>query len=103
MTDYYILDNHKPVAAGLVTWAKWFEQGADNRRVASTNIGVARVSTVFLGIDHRFGDEGPPILFETMVFNGPLDGEQERCSTWEQAEEMHAAMCGRVKFAEVTK
>lgn len=58
MTDHYILYNHRPIAVDLMTWAKWFEQGADNRRVASTNIGAARVSTVFLGIGYRFGDEG---------------------------------------------
>jgi len=36
------------------------------------------------------GAAGPPLLFETMIFNGPDDGEyQERCSTWEEAEAMH--------------
>jgi hypothetical protein len=42
----------------------------DNRRVALTEWGEVRVSTVFLPIDHgfRYG-EGPPLIFETMVFN----------------------------------
>lgn len=31
------------------------------------------VSTVFLGLDHQFGD-GPPLLFETMVF--PADDSE---------------------------
>jgi hypothetical protein len=26
------------------------------------------VSTVWLGLDHGFGDDGPPLIFETMVF-----------------------------------
>lgn len=51
-----------------------------------------RISTVFLGVDHSYGGGGPPILFETMVFGGPLDGEFDRCSTWEKAVEMHAQM-----------
>lgn len=47
-----------------------------------------RVSTVFLSLDHNWGD-GPPILFETMIFGGEHDGYQERYRTWEEAEEGH--------------
>lgn len=47
------------------------------------------VSTVFLRLDHNFFGEGPPILFETMIFGGPLDGYQLRYATWEEAEEGH--------------
>jgi hypothetical protein len=51
--------------------------------------GEIHVSTVFiLGINHAFGD-GDPLLFETMVFEGPMDGYQVRYSTWEQAEIGH--------------
>ena len=46
------------------------------------------ISTVFLGLNHNCGD-GPPILFETMVFGGEFDGYQDRYSTWEEAEEGH--------------
>lgn len=92
----YILDGHTPVEErDLHTWAKWFETGS--RQVANDHVGAVRVSTVFLGIDHRFGGDGPPILFETMVFGGPLDDEQDRYSTWEEAEAGHAAMLARVK------
>jgi hypothetical protein len=35
------------------------------------NIGI---STVFLGLDHRHFGDGPPLLFETMVFGGSRDG-----------------------------
>lgn len=95
MSGYYILDNRKAVKVHRVSeWAKWFEKA--DRRVAETKIGKARVSTVFLGLDHAFGGR-PPMLFETMVFDGPLDGETERCTTWEQAEAQHAAMCARVR------
>lgn len=50
------------------------------------------VSTVFLALDHRFGmeDISEPILFETMIFGLPGDGEAMwRCSTYEQALEQH--------------
>lgn len=51
--------------------------------------GVVHVSTVFiLGINHALGN-GDPLLFETMIFDGPMDGYQVRYSTWEQAELGH--------------
>jgi hypothetical protein len=42
------------------------------------------VSTVWLGLEHGF-DNGLPIIFETMVFGGDFDGEQERYCTEEEA------------------
>lgn len=93
---YYKLEGHTPVPIeDVLEWASGFDR--TTRRVAQTMIGEARVSTVFLGLDHSYG-EGPPILFETMVFGGPLDQEEERCSTWEEAEAMHEAMCRRVRM-----
>jgi len=105
MSEHYILDGKTPVPVDLITWAKWLNTG--NRIVKKDTatvklrgqpVGEVRVSTVFLGLDHSFG-EGPPLLFETMVFGGVLDGEQDRCSTWDAAEKMHDLMCERVKNA----
>jgi hypothetical protein len=95
MSDHYILNGHEPVAADLMTWAQWFEKA--DRRVAFNKIGDTDVSTVFLGIDHNFYGRGAPLLFETMVFGGPLDQECQRYSTWDQAEAGHMAMVERVK------
>ena len=95
MTNPYILDGKRAVECpDLLTWAAWSESA--HRRVAIEEINGVRVSTVFLALDHSFG-EGPPLLFETMVFGGPLDQELDRCTTWEEAEAMHAAMVARVK------
>ena len=104
MGSKYILDGKTPVAENdAMKWAVWFENA--NRivrkdtatvKLAGRAIGEVRVSTVFLGLDHSLG-VGPPMLFETMVFGGALDQEQDRCSTWEAAEEMHELMCERVK------
>ena len=52
-------------------------------------VGDTRVSTVFLGLDHRFED-GPPVVFETMCFGGSLEGNEERYSTKAEAEAGHA-------------
>ena len=88
---HYILDGHTPVAADLMTWARWFETNFDNRIVAKSRVWGCEVSTVFLGLDHQWGG-GPPLLFETLVFGGPLDGKMYRVTTWEEAEAAHKAM-----------
>ena len=86
--DKYILDGHEPTPVDdLLEWAKWFETA--DRHVAQTDINNdVRVSTVFLGLDHSFGN-GPPILFETMIFGGVYDQYQERYSTWNEAKKGH--------------
>lgn len=93
----YILDEQgKPVVErNLFKWAAWYENA--ERHVACELIGESKVSTVFLALDHAFGSE-PPVLWETMVFGGPLNLEQDRCGgSREQAEAMHARMVERVK------
>lgn len=87
---HYILDGKTPVEVkDLTEWAQWFGRGNDNRRVAQTIFErKVNVSTVFLGLDHNFGD-GPPILFETMIFGGPFSDFQDRYETWEEAEKGH--------------
>jgi hypothetical protein len=96
MTGNYVLIGQTPVVEpDLLTWARWFEE--NDRRVALSRVlDIAVVSTVFLGIDHnyfRFAGYGKPLLFETMVFWEDEGGEeQDRCSTWAEAEAMHAAM-----------
>lgn len=98
MGEHYILQNRKPVPVDLLTWAAWFEDAAE-RFVKKTTIGDSEVSTVFLGLDHAFGFDVEPKLFETMIFGGPLDQYQERCATWDQAEAMHADAVKRAQFA----
>ena len=98
MSAHYILDGKIVRRCDLMTWARWFETAHENRVVKQEEIAPdVSVSTVFLGLDHRFGGDGPPIVFETMVFGGPHDQEMERCCTWEEAEKQHADMVQRVK------
>ncbi len=85
MSRYY--DRRGNPVADVITWARTFEEA--DRHVGDTTIGDVRVSTVWLGVDHNFGS-GPPLLFETMVFGGKLDEEQERYSTEAEAEAGHA-------------
>ena len=97
MGDHYILDGKEPRETDLMTWARWFKD-AERHFADETVGGDVRVSTVFLGLDHSFG-AGPPLLFETMVFGGPLDQEQDRYPTWAEAEQGHAAMVKRAREA----
>ena len=95
MGTLYALDGHKiKVAENVVEWGNWMR--TNERHVADQDVDGVRVSTVFLGIDHRFATNGPPILFETMVFGGHLDGEMKRYETWEQAEAGHRKIVERV-------
>ena len=98
MNEHWILDDDGNLErVDLLTWALWFERPA-RRRVAETFYGDVRVSTVFLGLDHSFG--GPvPVLWETMVFGGVLDGEQYRYTSVADARAGHQAMCERVSAA----
>lgn len=63
--------------------------------MAVTQSGDITVSTVYLGIDHSFTGDGPPLIYETMIFGGELHEEQARYSTREQALEGHAVACRR--------
>jgi hypothetical protein len=75
-------------------WVRAFEDIDD--RVVDFTLAAdgGELSTVWLGLDHSFG-AGPPLIFETMVFGGPNDEEQERYSTEEEAKAGHAAMVER--------
>lgn len=101
---YYVLDaDGRPVPErDAMKWGAWF-QTAD-RHVAQDMdemVGAepVRVSTVFLGMDHNFADDGPPILWETLVFGGPLDGEMRRYGSVAAAVRGHQEMCARVTEA----
>lgn len=114
---WYLLDENKiPRPVEEMTPANMMKVEAsfsDPRRVVGhTKLGEYRVSTVFLVLNHRVWDKGPPSLFETMVFNDAgtnvdfsertdsqkasmalfgvdLFGNHRRYSTWEEAETGH--------------
>lgn len=61
------------------------EFGIAHKRVALTEMAPrVAVSTVFLGINHSVGS-GPPILFETMVFENGEEINMRRYATWQEA------------------
>lgn len=68
----------------------------DERRVGDDTIGPLRVSTVHLVIDHQWGD-GPPLIFETMVFGDDDHAPCWRYSTEKEARKAHLSVVDQLK------
>ena len=93
---YYKLTKDKKVVQ--VSMEEALKGYNTDRRVDLTEDKEYSVSTVFLVMDHSFGDysnEVRPLVFETMVspLNSLEEQEMERYSTWEEAKEGHKRMC----------
>lgn len=110
---FAILVGHKVKLCNLMTWARWLEaaskmpgpQGQPTaKHVAYDDLGAVRISTVFIGMDHGFGQG--KLWFETMVFAADtfreLDGMMQRYATYEQAEAGHKFLLAVAK-GEVSK
>ena len=91
MCGKYIMNkNNEPqICEDPREWGAWYEKA--DRRIALTRLqsGV-EISTVFLAMDYCFGDNGPPLIYETMVFGGTDTQSCRRYSTWERALEGHS-------------
>jgi hypothetical protein len=85
-----------------ITLHEWADLIADREycKIANTLVTARwEVSTVWLGLDHQFWD-GPPLIFETMVFGRvgdntrmlPDEMEMRRYTTEAQARAGHEAM-----------
>lgn len=94
---YWVLDTDGRTPVGTQNLEAWAllqaSQGEKHVGWDFDNEKSITVSTVFLGIDHNYGPEGPPILFETMIFGGPHNNYQRRYCTWDEAEQGHAQAC----------
>ena len=97
MHRWYELDEQRnPVPVDVVGGARALGKdrkvGRDERVIDGQTV---KVSTVFLALNHAHED-GPPVLYETLVFGGEMDGECVRYHTWAEAEAGHRAMVERV-------
>jgi len=103
----YRLIGKRPVVTTTNGWARYLcgRRARDHRRVASTQLFPhVWISSVFLGLNHRFGGNGPPVLFETMTF---VQGESRECwraCTWGECIRNHqrainyARRCARASW-----
>lgn len=99
MSNYYDRDGKlRPFEEIATIESAARARGEDYRRIARTKVPGAdsTVSTVWLGLDHQFGD-GPPLIFESLVFGGGMDGEMERYSTEAEARAGHDALVAKVR------
>jgi len=80
----------------MYEWGRLFSD-TSGRIIGRTELpGGVHISTVWIGIDHSFG-QGPPLIFESMVF-GPDSSRDLDCmryATREQAEEGHSVLVTR--------
>jgi hypothetical protein len=93
----YVLDEHgNPRREDDVhAWSAWHSKDEQRRSVRRDTFERdgrdITVSTVFLGIDHSFGD-GQPVLWETMVFgldDDDHDDHQYRFTSRDEAVAVH--------------
>ena len=66
---------------------------------SSSDSQAVEVSTVWLGINHNWTGSGRPIIFETMVFGGPIDQEMWRYATEQEAVAGHREVVRLVQMA----
>ena len=93
MSWYTLDENNRPILqADPMDACIWRDSHPERFRVARTELpdGVL-VSTVFLCLDHSY-DGGEPVLWETMIFGGIHDQDQNRYTSYEAALEGHAQM-----------
>lgn len=70
----------------------------DCRTVKLTELAGGYVSTVFLFINHNHSNEGPPILFETMIFHiSGYDQDQYRYASREKAIKHHDQLVQEIR------
>jgi hypothetical protein len=99
--DFYILDEQdRPLLVNQTEYDRWHKSLPDDIMKTSFGFTLARdetkgvcVSTVYLGMDHGYG-EGLPVLWETMVFtDDERDGYSERATSRSEALESHRKFC----------
>lgn len=100
-SDKYVLLDHTPIAVrNIMVWGMWRQHNHDTH-VAMARIHGLYISTVFLALNHGWGN-GEPVLFETMIFDEiehhpDLDNYQDRYTTWEEAETGHLSAIAMVQ------
>lgn len=82
----------------ILEWAKDFEKRVDRILAQETLPNGRWVSTVWIGTDYNFAGQGPPLIFESMVF--PKKGEYNeldclRYATKEEALAGHKELCAK--------
>ncbi|MHC5768725.1 MAG: hypothetical protein ACYTXI_24500 [Nostoc sp.] len=94
---YYKLEGQTPVAVeSFMEWSLWMMSG--NTTVMVNELNDCIISTRFVGIDLNPGNNSnsQPMIFETLVIGGSLDGKKNLYPTWDEAMQGHLKICTQV-------
>mgnify|MGYP001584230827 CR=1 FL=1 len=100
MERYY--DRNGDPITDTLEWARLLEDITYQRVEETTLPDGTWISTVWLGLNHNYGD-GPPLIFETVVFpkKGDFnDRDQDRYSTEAEAIAGHERMVEKYRVYE---
>ncbi|MEH2242364.1 hypothetical protein [Nostoc sp.] len=96
--QYYKLEGQTVVAAESSTdWNLWMERATfAETTVMYNDFNDCLISTKFVGIDLNPGScnsGSMPMVFETLVMGGALDGKRNFYPTWDDAIQGHLKIC----------
>ncbi len=101
MFSYYKLEGQTPVAVeSFIEWNLWMAAARfADITVMYNEFNDCLISTKFVGIDLNPGScnsNSQPMVFETLVMGGVLDGKRNFYPTWDEAIQGHLKICTQV-------
>ncbi|MEH2456529.1 hypothetical protein [Nostoc sp.] len=98
---YYKLEEKTPVACeSSIEWNLWIARATfADTTVMYNELNDCLISTRFVGIDLNPGSsnsKSQPMVFETLVMGGALDGKRNFYPTWDDAIQGHLKICTQV-------
>jgi len=102
MGRYYILRGEEIFEEqDHAVWSEWFESTyREVADIARTETAHSTVLTRFLAVNLTLAQDQPPLLFETTVDGGWLDGQGDKFATVDDARAGHQTWVERVRSAE---
>ncbi|MHC5757056.1 hypothetical protein [Nostoc sp.] len=98
MLNYYKLEGQTPVAVdSFIEWSLWIMSASTTVMINELKDSI--ISTRFVGIDLNPGSSNSlsqPMVFETLVMGGAMDGKRNFYPTWDEAIQGHLKICTQV-------
>lgn len=97
MAHYYLETDNGLRSVSPFAWLQWYERNEAVQQIIGRELvdGV-EVSTVFLGVDETTDGE-TPLVYETKIFGGRLDGHVQRYPSREAAQAGHRATVAQLQ------
>ena len=95
---YYKLEGQTPVPVeSFMEWSLWIMSASTTVMINELKDSI--ISTRFVGIDLNPGScnsLSQPMIFETLVVGGAMDGKRNFYPTWDEAIQGHLKICTQV-------